>query len=87
MRKTTDRSKKTVGAVLAAGFFILIVLACLAFLLLPLLPLGTSLWAAVIGVVVLCVLPLAAVLIGVVAVLIQRLREIEGGEEDEAKKY
>ena len=28
-----------------------------------------------------------AVLIGVVAVLIQRLREIEGGEEDEAKKY
>ena len=36
MRKTTDRSKKTVGAVLAAGFFILIVLACLAFLLLPL---------------------------------------------------
>ena len=83
MRKTTDRSKKTVGAVLAAGFFILIVLACLAFLLLPLLPWGTSLWAAV----VLCVLPLAAVLIGVVAVLIQRLREIEGGEEDEAKKY
>ena len=87
MRKTTDRKKKTAGAVLAAGFFILFVLACLAFLLLPLLPWGTSLWAAVIGVVVLCVLPLAAVLIGVMAVLIQRLREIEGGEEDEAKKY
>ena len=33
------------------------------------------------------VVPLTAILIGVVVVLVQRVREIKGGEEDEAKKY
>lgn len=40
-----------------------------------------------VGVVVLYVVVSAAVIVGVLAALRQRLREIKGGEEDEARKY
>ena len=87
MRKTTDRKKKTAGAVLAAVVIALPVLLILALPLLPLLPWVRTLEAAEIGALLLCAVPLAAILIGVVVVLVQRIREIKGGEEDEAKKY
>ena len=87
MRKTTDRGKKTAGAVLGAVLSALPVLLMLAFLLLPFLPWVRTLEAAEIGALLLCAVPLAAILIGVVGVLVQRIREIKGGEEDEAKKY
>ena len=87
MRKTTDRKKKTAGAVLGAVLSALPVLLMLAFLLLPILPWVRTLEAAEIGALLLCAVPLAAILIGVVVVLVQRIREIKGGEEDEAKKY
>lgn len=87
MRKTTDRKKKTAGAVLAAVVIALPVLLILALPLLPLLPWARAPEAAEIGALLLCAVPLAAILIGVVVVLVQRIREIKGGEEDEAKKY
>ena len=87
MRKTTDRKKKTAGAVLAAVLSALPVLLILALPLLPLLPWARAPEAAEIGALLLCFVPLAAILIGVVVVLVQRIREIKGGEEDEAKKY
>ena len=46
---------------------------------------GTDRAAAV--VVLLCALIYLAIAVGVIAALIQRLREIRGGEEDEARKY
>ena len=76
MRKTTDRKRKTAGAVLAA-----VVIA------LPVLPWARAPEAAELAALLLCIVPLAAILIGVVVVLVQRIREIKGGEEDEAKKY
>ena len=39
------------------------------------------------GVVLFCAFIYLAVVVGVIAALYQRWREIRGGEEDEAKKY
>lgn len=39
------------------------------------------------GLVVVCALFFLSIAIGVVIALIQRWREVQGGEEDEAKKY
>ena len=87
MRKTTDQDRKTTQAVLAAVAAALPVLLILALLLLPFLPWVHALEAAQVVALLLCAVPLAAILIGVVVVLVQRIREIKGGEEDEAKKY
>ena len=87
MRKTTDRDKKTAEAVFSAVLVALPVLLILALLLLPFLPWGNAPEAAERVAAVLCAVPLAAILIGVVVVLVLRIREIKGGEEDEAKKY
>lgn len=46
---------------------------------------GTDAFAT--GFVVIYALILLAIAVGVIAALVQRWREVRGGEEDEAKKY
>ena len=55
-------------------------------LLLPLLDVGSGDGGAVV-ILILYALVLLAVIVGVVIALIQRLREIERGEEEDARKY
>lgn len=84
MRKTTDR-KKLRGAVISAvvmgglllAFAACMIAACFA---------GTEGTAEVV-ILVLTALIFLAMVVGVFIALAQRRREIEGGEEDEAKKY
>lgn len=83
MRNTT---KKKRGPILSAAVIIAVLGIYLAVLLFPIL--GEALGDAVLlELLVLYGLILIAVIVGVLAALGQRLREIEGGEEDDAKKY
>ena len=58
----------------------------LGLVVLPLLGLGRGDSAAVV-ILALYALALLAVMIGVIAATLQRLREIDRGEEEDAKKY
>ena len=90
MRKTTDKKGHgLVGGVIVTVLVVGFVLLVLAFLLQtlgPLFPflgeLGVSL-----GIFLFYVGAILAVGGGVVAALIQRWKEVKGGEEDEARKY
>ena len=90
MRKTTDKKGHgLVGGVIVTVLVVGLVLLFLAFLLQtlgPLFPflgeLGVSL-----GILLFYAGAILAVGVGVVIALFQRWREIQGGEEDEAKKY
>ena len=85
MRSNTDRKPSRLAPVLAALGTILVV-----FILV-----GTMLWAfsaggadtIAVGVMALYGVVGLAVVGGVLAALIQRLREIKRGEEEDAKKY
>lgn len=87
MRKTTKGHGLLAGAVIAA------VVAALMLLLTGILLAGyfeIGLGGAdglVTGIVVAYALIFLAVAAGVIAALVQRWREVRGGEEDEAKKY
>lgn len=82
MRKST----KGRGAVIAAALGTVIV-AVLFF--------GSILWVmleeepipAVLGIMAVYALLAIAIIVGVLCAMVQRLREIQGGEEDEARKY
>lgn len=82
MRKST----KGRGPVIVAGLGTVVV-ALLFF--------GSLLWVmleeepipAVIGIMVVYGLLAVAIVVGVLYAMMQRLREIQGGEEDEARKY
>ena len=82
VNKTDVQKKRRNGAVLGAAFMICVMLAVIALVL----------WANTqeeIPVPVLCIgigIP-AVMIVGVLAALRSRLREIKGGEEDEAAKY
>lgn len=80
MRETT---KKKAAAVLCAAVMVLLLAVTLLITLLPVLQLRAGEWIAV-GFAALCIL---AVIVGVIAAAAQRLRELNGGEEEEAKKY
>ena len=82
LNKTDVHRKKTLGAILGGSIMILLM--------------GMMIWLVLWAnsqdplppVLLLIVLAVpAAVVIGVIAVLIQRLREIHGGEEDDAAQY
>lgn len=83
-KDTKDRSAVR-GAVLAAAGTVVVVLVFV----------GSLLWTmvaedplpAALGIMAVYALFGAAVVIGVVYALVQRLREIQGGEADEARKY
>lgn len=82
IRKTDVHKKKIMGAVLGGG----IMVALMAILI------GNIIWGCLVdpvpaGVMLFMIGIPAAVIIGVIAALIGRVKEIEGGEEDEASKY
>lgn len=90
MRKTTDKKGHgLVGGVIVTALVVCLVLLVLAILIQtlgPALPflgeLGLSL-----GLLLFYAGAILAVGVGVVVALIQRWKEVKGGEEDEAKKY
>lgn len=85
MPKSTKTRSAIRGAVLAAAGTALVVLVFV----------GSLLWTmaeeeplpAALGIMAVYALFGAAVVVGVVCALVQRLREIQGGEADEARKY
>lgn len=90
MRKTTDKKGHgllggVIVTVLVVGL-VLLMLAVLIQALGPMVPFLGELGAAL-GVMLFYIGAIAAVGIGVVIALIQRWKEVKGGEEDEAKKY
>ena len=42
---------------------------------------------AVVGIMIVCAVLAVAIVVGVLRAMVQRLREIEGGEEEDARKY
>lgn len=84
MRKTTKGHGLT-GAVLAAVMIAAIMLLLAGGLLISYF--GGEADAFATGLVVVYALVFLAIAVGVVVALIQRWREVRGGEEDEAKKY
>ena len=86
MLKDNKRSQKKAGALICAAVIIALLSVFLAVMIFPLLTVGVGETAAV-GIIVFYGIVILAVIIGVIAALIERLREINGGEEEEAKKY
>ena len=83
MQKTT---KKKWTAILCAAVVVGLLGLFLAAILFPLI--GQAVGEAVaIGFLLVYGLVIVAIIVGVLAALHQRLKEIKGGEEDEAKKY
>ena len=81
----TKKDKKR-ASILSAVVIISILAVFVGFILFPLVSeMGGMLFAAVI--LLLYAGGIVAVIFGVIAALRQRLQEIEGGEEEEAKKY
>ena len=85
MRNNTSRRARARGAVIAATVVALAVVLYIGSLLWVMLKEGAV--PAAVGIMVVYGLLGAAVVIGVFVALRQRLREIKGGEEDEARKY
>ena len=85
MRSNTERPSGARGAVLAAAGTALVVILLVGSLLWTMLQGGAV--PAAVGIMVVYGAFGAAVVIGVFAALRQRLREIRGGEADEARKY
>ena len=81
-----DTTKKKRGAVVSAAVIVGLVGIILAAVLVPLIREVYGEGIAV-GFLVIYGLALVAVIVGVLAALGQRLKEIEGGEEEDAKKY
>ena len=82
VRKTDVHKKKIMGAVLGGGILIPPMAALLIVMVLG----SMASQVPIIAVLFMVMIP-AALIIAAVAVLIGRVKEIEGGEEDEASKY
>ena len=88
MRGSSDRRRKRIGSIIAAVFVLFYVLplvigsvfAAVAFIR------GGECFAAILFLLIYGVLG-GAVTVGVILALRQRLREIKGGEEDDASQY
>ena len=85
MRGSTERRSGALGAVIAATATALIVVLFVGSLLWVMLEEGPV--PAAVGIMVVYGLFGAAVVIGVFAAMVQRLREIRKGEEADARKY
>ena len=82
VRKTDVHKKKIIGAALGGGIMVIFMAAMI----------GIMIWGCMedpvpIGFMLFMIGIPAAVIIGVIAALIGRVKEIKGGEEDEASKY
>ena len=86
MQNATDRRQKKRAPILCAAVLVLLLGVFLGVVLLPLLWMGRD-TAGVVTILLIYALAVAAVMAGVLAALRQRLREIDKGEEDEAKLY
>lgn len=85
MQKTTDGRKKT-APILWAAVIILLLGMLLAFFLFPLIgEVAGELLA--IGILVFYCLIIVGTIVGILLALRQRLKEIESGEEEDAKQY
>ena len=81
-----NQSDKKRGAVISAVVIISILAVFVGFILFPLVSeMGGVFFAMML--LMLYIAGILAVIFGVIAALKQRLEEIEGGEEEEAKKY
>lgn len=81
----TKKDKKR-SAILSAVVIISILAVFVGFVLFPLVSeMGGVVFA--VAILVIYALAILAVIFGIIAALKQRLEEIEGGEEEEAKKY
>ena len=80
------KKKKMVAPIICAAVVIALLLIYLLIFLFPVLgaEIGDGL---AIAVLIICALSLIAVIGGVILALRQRLKEIEGGEEEDAKQY
>ena len=81
-KQNLDHRSKSIAAIVAAGVFALLMLGIIALLI----------WAwfydpIPFGIVLGIIAIPAAVIVGVFAALLQRLKEIKGGEEDVARNY
>lgn len=86
MRDDTKQNKKKKGAWICALVVIGAALAYLAFALIPLVSESFG-DGFLIAFLILYGLIFLAIIAGVLIALYQRLKEIEGGEEEDAKKY
>ncbi len=85
MRGNTERKKMAAPIIITAAAVLLLAGALLSILF----PHISFSWgeAVVTGFLVVYALVVVAIIAGVVAALCQRLREIKGGEEEDARKY
>ena len=81
-----DTTKKKRASILSAAVIVGLLGIVIATVLVPLVR-ETNGDGIAIGFLVVYGLVLVAVIVGVLAALGQRLKEIEGGEEEDAKKY
>lgn len=84
MRKTT-RDHRLYGAILVAVVVVAIMLLLTGGMILDYF--GKDTHSFDVALIVICTSFFLAITVGVVIALIQRWREIKGGEEDEARKY
>ncbi len=82
---TTNRNRKKIAPWIAALVFIVIIGALLGFLLFAWMQARQVPGVAILIGVYIAVL--AAMIVGIILALIQRIKEINGGEEDEALQY
>ena len=81
-----SKEEKKRGAVISAVIIITMLAVFVGFILFPLVSEMGGVFFAVM-LLLLYIAGILAVIFGVIAALKQRLEEIEGGEEEEAKKY
>lgn len=81
-----NKEDKKRGAVISAVIIITMLAVFVGFILFPLISEMGGVFFAVM-LLMLYIAGILAVIFGVIAALKQRLEEIEGGEEEEAKKY
>ena len=83
---SSSKKDKKHGAIVSAVIIISILAVFVGFILFPLISeMGGMLFAA--AILLIYAGGIIAVIFGIIAALRQRLEEIEGGEEEEAKKY
>ena len=86
MRNGTNK-KKTVAPILCAGAVLLMLMVVLALMAYPFFAARMEEQLVLMLAFGLYGLLIVAMIVGVVMALCQRLREIRGGEEEDAKKY
>lgn len=86
MRNGTKGKSKKTAPIICAGVIVAVLGAFLGTILYPLMVFAHGVTFAMIFLIAYGLI-IAAVIIGVIIALIQRLKEIKGGEEDDASQY